>query len=290
MDLLAAGYGSDSDDGGDIREEGAVPELKAASIKPAGYSDDDSDESSDESVDSAELRAAEAAARLRDFGETATSGRQAGQQLQGGPTGLRQKHPPATSMLPSALDVLDRVEGPPTFLDPEAIRPLAASALHGLSEEEAARLAGPSGGGGGGRGERQQPGKDFDISRLAPPLKGQAKQSADKRGAPPGAVIEGRAKRYKPEEGPEATQQYTAVQIAMMGGKVDDRAAKGSAAGPSKPMEVSEFLNKGVGAAQLPRRNQDRKDKEKEKRMRGQSSHSHWKSEAEMVLRQQFDS
>lgn len=53
---------------------------------------------------------------------------------------------------------------------------------------------------------------------------------------------------------------------------------------------MSEFLNKGVGAVQLPRKNADRKDKEKDKRMRGQSTHSHWKSEAEMVLRQQFDS
>ncbi len=54
--------------------------------------------------------------------------------------------------------------------------------------------------------------------------------------------------------------------------------------------QVSEFLNKGVGTAQLPRKNADRKDKETDKRMRGQSTHSHWKSEAEMVLRQQFDS
>lgn len=36
-------------------------------------------------------------------------------------------------------------------------------------------------------------------------------------------------------------------------------------------------------------RRQDRKDKEKDKRVRGQSTHSQWKSEAEMVLRQQFD-
>lgn len=35
---------------------------------------------------------------------------------------------------------------------------------------------------------------------------------------------------------------------------------------------------------------QDRKVKEKSKRALGQSAHSHWKSEAEMVLRQQYDS
>jgi hypothetical protein len=83
-------------------------------------------------------------------------------------------------------------------------------------------------------------------------------------------------------------------QIAMMGGKVSDKvaaAAVGADKGPpSKPMPVTDFLDKGLGAAQLPRKGQDRKEKEKDKRMRGQSTHAAWKSEAEMVLRQQFDS
>ncbi len=34
---------------------------------------------------------------------------------------------------------------------------------------------------------------------------------------------------------------------------------------------------------------QDRRDKEKDKRAKGQSSHQEWKTEAEMVLRQQYD-
>ena len=37
------------------------------------------------------------------------------------------------------------------------------------------------------------------------------------------------------------------------------------------------------------RRRQDRKEKEREKRMKGQSSHREWKSEAEMLMRQQYD-
>jgi hypothetical protein len=176
-------------------------------------------------------------------------------------------------------------------------------------------------------------------------------------------VIEGKAKRFKQEDGPEATQQYTAaqvsmrsatavvvvcawlysnvsdrqtvsaagswwlhpaiasawhsayfhkgqkpphtlcaallpLQIAMMGGNVEkmldgssDPVGGGKAArGPAtKPMAVTEFLDKGVGGAQLPRKQQDRKDKEKLKRAAGQSTHSQWKSEAEMVLRQQYD-
>jgi hypothetical protein len=54
-------------------------------------------------------------------------------------------------------------------------------------------------------------------------------------------------------------------------------------------MPVNEFLDKGLGGAQLPRKQQDRKDKEKLKRAAGQSTHAQWKSEAEMVLRQQYD-
>lgn len=49
------------------------------------------------------------------------------------------------------------------------------------------------------------------LSRRWPPDVWHCRQS-DKRG-PPGAVIEGKAKRYKQEDGPEATQQYTAAQV-----------------------------------------------------------------------------
>ena len=38
---------------------------------------------------------------------------------------------PVQSSLPSALSALDSLEGPPTYLNPEATRPLASSAYHG---------------------------------------------------------------------------------------------------------------------------------------------------------------
>lgn len=91
---------------------------------------------------------------------------------------------------------------------------------------------------------------------------------------------------------------YLLLQIAMMGGNVERKldgssepVAGGKAArGPAtKPMGVTDFLDKGLGGAQLPRKQQDRKEKEKLKRSAGQSTHSQWKSEAEMVLRQQYD-
>mmetsp|Transcript_13624 Transcript_13624/g.29194 ORF Transcript_13624/g.29194 Transcript_13624/m.29194 type:complete len:242 (+) Transcript_13624:132-857(+) len=235
-------YNSGSDD-----EEG----------KPKHLESSDDSEDSDSSVDSAALRAAEAEARLKDFEKAA------------GDTGRA---------LPSALAAFDEVDGPPSFLDPEATRPLAASRLHGMPDVLAAE--------GTGKGGKvwQEKGPDFDISVLAPPLKGQQRNNPDKREMPASAVIEGKAKRYKTEEGPEATQQYSEAQIAMLGGKVTK-----SSKAPSGPMGVSDFLAKGVGAAQLPRKAQDRKDKEKEKRMKGQSAIGSWKSEAEMVLRQQYD-
>jgi hypothetical protein len=54
-------------------------------------------------------------------------------------------------------------------------------------------------------------------------------------------------------------------------------------------MGVEEFMEKGIGGAQLPRKRQDRKEKEERKRQRGQSTHASWKTEAEMVMRQQYD-
>lgn len=57
----------------------------------------------------------------------------------------------------------------------------------------------------------------------------------------------------------------------------------------SKAMPVEQFLDKGVGGALLPRKRQDRKEKEQSKRAKGQSGVQTWKSEAEMVLRQQYD-
>ncbi len=102
------------------------------------------------------------------------------------------------------------------------------------------------------------------------------------------------------------------MQIAMLGGNVSEdhraqQAGGGGAGGggggggggprapagprvPSKALPVAEFLNSKGGAALLPRKAQDRRDKEKDKRMKGQSAIGSWKSEAEMVLRQQFDS
>lgn len=106
------------------------------------------------------------------------------------------------------------------------------------------------------------------------------------------------------EDGGNAQGLSTAAQIAMLGGQWkpstaetlpgDDRDPGAGNAGVKRKataaMGVNEFMEKGVGGAALPRNRQDRKDKEKLKRAKGQSSVGSWKTEAEMVLRQQYDS
>lgn len=84
----------------------------------------------------------------------------------------------------------------------------------------------------------------------------------------------------------------------MLGGKVPESAAGSSGGGgegkrergkATAAMPVSDFMDQGLGGAQLPRKQQDRKDREKAKRMKGQSTHAEWKPEAWMVMRQQYD-
>ncbi|KAK9804804.1 hypothetical protein WJX72_006546 [[Myrmecia] bisecta] len=234
--------------------------------------------SDSESEDDATRRRREAEERLRDS-EAETTGR-----------GLA---------LPAAADVLAQSSGPPKYLDPEATRPLASYALHGLGRP-------PAGSGGASAASTTGPTepKAWDIASMAPPLKGQ--KDSDKRGLPEGAVISAAAKRYKTDDR-VSSSVVTAAQVAMLGGQWRPTAeadadgkqdmigpsahpqAKQPAAKATRAMSVSEFLDKGVGGAQLPRSKQDRKEKEKLKRGREQSSVHGWKSEAEMVLRQQYD-
>lgn len=97
----------------------------------------------------------------------------------------------------------------------------------------------------------------------------------------PGVVI-GAAVRYRPP--PAADAGPRVGDVGPLRPPLEPTAGKKRA---TSSMPVDKFLDKG-GAA-LPRRDQGRKDREKNKRAKGQSSHSHWKSEAEMVLRQQYD-
>ncbi|CAL8464468.1 g4003 [Coccomyxa elongata] len=235
--------------------------------------------SDDESVDSATARRMEAERRLRDADEISTG--------------------PAKD-LPDPLSALGQIRHAPSYLTPEATRPLAAPAHRSrLAQTAPARAENLE------RDKNASP-STWDIARMAPPLKGQT--DASKRGLPAGAVLSAAAKRYKPEDD-AAGGITTAAQIAMLGGQWRPSADEDSEPaaigpvlpgglrdgmqgkkGPTKAMAVSEFMDKGIGGAALPRRKQDRKDKEKSKRALGQSAIGSWKTEAEMVLRQQYDS
>lgn len=237
--------------------------------------------SGDDSEDSATRRARAAAARVKDYGEGEEAASAPRQPAAGSGGGAQ------SGLLPSAAAAFTSVEGPPAFLDPEATRPLAA-AVH-----RAVNHLGPEGGPppdphSSNRllNKRGQAAGEWDVSQMAPKLKEQQQQE-------PG-VITGQAVRYRTDDRVEPGA-VSEAQIAMLGGQVREDGEGGGGkhpapkGKPSRPMGVDEFLDKGLGGAQLPRKRQDRKDKEKEKRMRGQSTHAQWKSEAEMVLRQQYD-
>lgn len=225
------------------------------------------------------------------------------QRHESSPAGRLQDHGadvtgPGSSGLPSALSALEALEGPPSYLTPEATRPLASSAYHGRLVQAAAKASSEDATGKRDRKTGYAPG-EWDITKMAPKLKGQAPPA-------PAGVVSAAAVRYKTDDR-VGSNIVTAAQVAMLGGQwasSADATEEGSKRQGPQPapqtdpnpkrkstsaMGVQDFLDKGHGGAQLPRKKQDRKDMEKSKRERGQSSHAAWKSEAEMVLRQQYD-
>eukprot|EP00191_Tetraselmis_sp_GSL018_P019664 CAMPEP_0177591758 /NCGR_PEP_ID=MMETSP0419_2-20121207/8177_1 /TAXON_ID=582737 /ORGANISM="Tetraselmis sp., Strain GSL018" /LENGTH=268 /DNA_ID=CAMNT_0019082539 /DNA_START=1173 /DNA_END=1976 /DNA_ORIENTATION=+ len=177
-----------------------------------------------------------------------------------------------------------QVDGPPSFLDPEATRPLAVNEAH--TRRPAAVAAAELASTGGGADEPVPgPRSEFDVSSLAPRLSKKSGGQAERKVG----VIQAKARMYSQEgqQGP----QYSAAAIAMLGGNIDGHSEGEESTKrkqPSSAMGVDEFLSKSTGA-QLPRKQQDRKEREKKKRQLGQSSIGSWKTEAEMVLRQQYD-
>lgn len=100
-------------------------------------------------------------------------------------------------------------------------------------------------------------------------------------------VIASHAVRYNGDETLKAPRPTVGVvKVSNESGYTKPGGALGKSTGA---MGVEEFMEKGIGGAQLPRKRQERKEKEKTKRQRGQSTHASWKTEAEMVMRQQYD-
>lgn len=200
----------------------------------------------------------------------------------GGPTGL-----------PSAAAVFGAVRGAPGFLRPKALAPLAGGAPAlpriGAGKDGAVGVAGAPSSSGvafGSNGKKHVPG---DISRLAPAAPGQKKAGGAVASA---AAVAAAAGQAASAASPSPSQlAFFGIDVSKGGG------APGPAPQPAarndiksqgaKAMPVDAFL--ADPSAALPRKKGERKDKEKAKRTRGQSSVHGWKSEAEMVMRQQYD-
>jgi hypothetical protein len=118
------------------------------------------------------------------------------------------------------------------------------------------------------------PGSDCKPNTLAPPPAPTATPQIAMLGGKTAATADGGGAAAAPA-GPRAPP----------GAAGPPGAARPGAAAATKAMPVTDFLDKGLGGAKLPRKKQDRAEKERAKRAKGQSTHSEWKSEAFMVLR-----
>lgn len=166
---------------------------------------------------------------------------------------------PNPSLLPSVTELFSEVTGPPEFLSPEATRPIAVNERH-----------------------VQQVTKPRDMAH--PAFDGSAREGN-------ASVIGASAKMYSSEEAEE--------RAAAAARRSESEAAEASGAGAATRQKRDPLISKPVSVEEvmanpdmlLPRkRGQDRKDREKDKRQKGQSAIGSWKTEAEMVLRQQYDS
>ena len=197
-----------------------------------------------------------------------------------GPSSTGAAAPAPKTVLPSADDVFGAVKGPPAFLRPEATRPLASAHRHPAAD---------------GDGDGDRDGDDVD-------------DASRKRRAVASATVSSAPKRYREDEmrardsalagdgdagdergrsGTERGRPGDALAMAMLG--VPQR----KIAEPARAMDPAEFLAKGSGGALMPRKKGglERMEQEKKKRQSGQNGRDsvEWKSEAEMILRQQYD-
>ena len=232
----------------------------APAVVPYASASSSSEEEDRQSQDSATQRTRKSESRLRDYGEEKTVADRSSTEIEA----MGGFSEDGKSMLPEPDALFSTVTKPPDFLNPEAIRPVPY-----LSRGE--------------KIEKDDIGKEgknisgaWDIAKSAPKLPSQSKLIGG--GKVPGTsstVISAAAVKYKLDH-QTLSMPYDMDQNVRLGTKRSTQA-----------MPVEEFIHRD--GASLPRKRQEQKEKEKSKRMRGQSSHSTWKTEAEMVLRQQYD-
>ena len=199
------------------------------------------------------------------------------------PVALGPEPPPEKSKqpLPSALDLFDRVDKPPDFLT-RPMDKLGYTPVYAPTKQAAADA--------------------YDVEE---PRELAAKHRAS-------ATVSSAPKRYRADEIAAKERRMNEASMgdaeralrngARGGGDALAMAVLGAAPKPtpgerqrrpaSGAMDVGEFLAKGPGAlAPRKRGGNDRMDAERRKRQAGQNGRDsvEWKSEAEMVLRQQYD-
>ena len=199
-----------------------------------------------------------------------------------GPEPPPEKSKPVTRPLPSALDLFDRVDKPPDFLT-RPMDKLGYTPVYAPTKQAAADA--------------------YDVEE---PRELAAKHRAS-------ATVSSAPKRYRADEIAAKERKMNEASMgdaeralrngARGGGDALAMAVLGAAPKPtlgerqrgrpaSGAMDVNEFLAKGPGAlAPRKRGGNDRMDAERRKRQAGQNGRDsvEWKSEAEMVLRQQYD-
>ena len=200
------------------------------------------------------------------------------------PVALGPEPPPESkpvTLLPSALDLFDRVDKPPDFLT----RPMDKLGYTPYAPTKQAAAA--------------------DAYDVEEPRELAAKHRAS-------ATVSSAPKRYRADEIAAKERRMDEARMgdaeralrngARGGGDALAMAVLGAAPKPtlgerqrrpaSGAMDVGEFLAKGPGVlAPRKRGGNDRMDAERRKRQAGQNGRDsvEWKSEAEMVLRQQYD-
>ncbi|CAH9139491.1 unnamed protein product [Cuscuta epithymum] len=162
--------------------------------------------------------------------------------------------PSSSSYLPSALDAFSEVSGPPEF-------------LNNSIDSEAAGDAG---------NQRFRHGR--------------RKSARDKKDLPSGAIVEAKAHLVGVHERVRSDVEGSIPKTSTAQRILSAATAQGVNPSVTNPnAEVASELLRDINFEAGKKKGSTIKDKEKSKRIKGQSSHASWKSETEMVLRQQFD-
>ncbi|GAQ77590.1 hypothetical protein KFL_000010390 [Klebsormidium nitens] len=251
----------------------------------ADYASDDEDAGqngalSEDSADEAEREEQERIAAERDAQERRARARAAVEAQRA----LQSALPPPDSLF-------SEIKGPPAFLRPDAIKPVHEQAVGAWADRPAFEA----------EDDDEAPGGPV------PAADGGADRKPKSGGAPTGAVISGAPVLIRDQEVEHprpSTEPLGAQDARNPGVTMPNREEAAALLSACEKCGIPKTFSTALGGLVCPqckgrapgpprqetgKRKGFVKDKEKEKRMKGQSVHASWKSEGEMLLRQQFD-